>query len=212
MVSYTQRRPLIYTLRARNKLELNKRLKGKTLGDDTGQDDARKWAKRLKRKQKEAAERIAKAQAEQDSNYQQDYNESHLSGLKVSHDMDDFVEGKEHILTLKDGGVLDDGDDELQNLDLAEDERGKERAELRKGIKAHQYTGLDDEEFGADGEAKKPALLSKYDDELVGSESGFRLGDAPAPSNSVKEEHDNALTQGDEKLNKTLLSLDYLSE
>ncbi|TIA93331.1 hypothetical protein E3P99_00209 [Wallemia hederae] len=213
VASFTPPPPSHTTYRARNKLELNKRLKGKTLGDDTGEDDAKKWAKRLKRKQKEAAERVAKAQAEQDNLYQQeDYNESHLSGLKVSHDMEDFAEGKDHILTLKDGGVLDEDDDELQNLDLAEDERGKERAELRKGIKAHQYTGLDDEEFGADGTAKKAGLLSKYDDELGGaSESGFRLGDAPAPASSkAANEEDNALTQGDEKVNKTLLSLDYL--
>ncbi|TIC02590.1 hypothetical protein E3Q16_03436 [Wallemia mellicola] len=196
--------------KARNKLELNKRLKGKTLADDTGEDDAKKWAKRIKRKQKEAADRIAKQQAELDTNYQQDYNESHLSGLKVAHDIEDFAEGKEHVLTLKDTGVLDDGDDELQNLDLAEDERGKERAELRKGVKAHQYTGLDDDEFTTDGDAKKPSLLSKYDDDLNGSsESGFRLGDAIAPT-KPKVEEDNALTQGEEKVNKTMLSLDYL--
>ncbi|TIB37314.1 hypothetical protein E3P84_00441 [Wallemia ichthyophaga] len=201
--------------RTRNKLQLNKRLKGKTLGEDTGEDDAKKWAKRLKRKQKEAAERVARAQLEQDNLYTQDdsnYNESHLSGLRVGHNVDDFAEGKDHILTLKDGAVLDDADDELQNLDLAEDERGRERAELSKGVKARQYTGLDDEEFGADGAAKKPALLSKYDEELAGADSGFRLGDATAhTSKNTTDNHDNStLTQPTEKLNKTLLSLDYL--
>lgn len=36
------------------------------------------------------------------------YGESDLKGIKVAHDQDDFEEGEETVLTLKDSRVLDD--------------------------------------------------------------------------------------------------------
>ena len=192
---------------------MNKRLKGKSLAEDEGEDDTKKWAKKLKKKQKLAADKIAKQQLELDNQFiQSDYNETDLKGLKVNHDIDQFEEGKEHILTLKDTDVLDEeSGDQLQNLDLVEDERGQERQELRKGLKKSQYTGLDDDEFGENGQFNKPSLLSKYDNELSGDQStGFRLGDNPAVTNNNKNDNIDNANFGEQKVNKSLLSLDYL--
>jgi U4/U6.U5 tri-snRNP-associated protein 1 len=55
----------------------------------------------------------------------QAYKEKHLQGLRVEHDVDTFVEGKQIILTLKDQGVLEDTDDTLVNVNMLDDERYK---------------------------------------------------------------------------------------
>jgi SART-1 family len=57
-------------------------------------------------------------------------------------------------------------DDELQNVEMAEAERTKERNELK--IKKRDYTGYDDDEFVEGREGMKKRLLSKYDDFLEG--------------------------------------------
>lgn len=88
------------------------------------------------------------------------------------------------MLTLKDSRILDNEgdtchysppsvplttcllDDELQNVEIAEAERTKERNELK--IKRRDYTGYDDEEFVEGREGMKRRLLSKYDEFLEG--------------------------------------------
>ena len=57
-------------------------------------------------------------------------------------------------------------DDELQNVEMAEAERTKERNELK--IKRRDYTGYDDEEFVEGREGMKRRVLSKYDEFLEG--------------------------------------------
>ncbi|SRR6266403_229436 len=57
-------------------------------------------------------------------------------------------------------------DDELQNVEMAEAERTKERNELK--IKRRDYTGYDDEEFVEGREGVKRRILSKYDEFLEG--------------------------------------------
>jgi U4/U6.U5 tri-snRNP-associated protein 1 len=47
-------------------------------------------------------------------------------------------------------------EDELQNVELAEDERTKKNNELK--IKKHDYTGYDDEEFVAGNEGMRRAV------------------------------------------------------
>lgn len=53
------------------------------------------------------------------------YNEKHLKGLQVNHDIDSFQEGQTVILTLKDQAVLDKDDDVLVNVNVLDDERYK---------------------------------------------------------------------------------------
>lgn len=108
-----------------------------------------------------------------------------LVGLKVSHDFDELDEGEAKILTLKDSRILDNegkilfdiqkvcklnvcpAEDELQNVEMAEEERLKERLDLK--IKKRAYTGYDDDEFkeGNQGLMKR-SILAKYDEELEG--------------------------------------------
>ena len=46
-----------------------------------------------------------------------------LTGLKVEHDQDAFIEGRTTILTLKDAGILDeDATDVLVNPNMLDDE------------------------------------------------------------------------------------------
>lgn len=80
------------------------------------------------------------------------YSSHDLEGLQVSHDLNDFEAGKDHILVLKDSDILKDEDDVLicSSLPASTKVSGK-------------YTGYDDEEFKAPGH--KVNVLNQYDDE-----------------------------------------------
>ncbi|CAE6450612.1 unnamed protein product, partial [Rhizoctonia solani] len=106
---------------------------GATLGDaeEDVTMDAKNWIKKSKKKEKELA---AKRQAElesMDKMAQATYDERDLEGLKVRHDMDKLNEGEDRILTLKDSRILDNEEDELQNIDMAEEEEDNKRHELK---------------------------------------------------------------------------------
>ena len=96
-------------------------------------------------------------------------------------------DGVDRILTLKDSRILDNEgmnessilvssphsrsffptEDELQNVEMAEEDRHKKNMELK--IKKRDYTGYDDDEFveGNQGLMKR-SILAKYDEELEG--------------------------------------------
>ncbi|KAH9945190.1 SART-1 protein [Epithele typhae] len=190
----------------RNKRELNAKLKGATLGDADGSvDDTLKWIKRSKKKEKELAKKRQEELENMDKMFQgDDYTEKDLEGLKVSHDFEGMEDGEARILTLKDSRVLDNEEDELQNVDMAERERDKKNQDLK--IKRRDYTGYDDDEFAPGADPMKRSLLSKYDDFLEGpKETGFRLGSSSsAPRDKRKEEVEKAVA-----VNKSLLSIDY---
>jgi hypothetical protein len=58
-------------------------------------------------------------------------------------------------------------EDELQNVEMAEEERRKKNQELR--IKKRDYTGYDDDEFKEGNQGMKRSVLAKYDEELEGA-------------------------------------------
>ncbi|EJF64961.1 SART-1 protein [Dichomitus squalens LYAD-421 SS1] len=191
--------------KAKNKRELNAKLKGATLGEAEGDvDDTLKWIKRSKKREKE----LAKKRQEELENMDKlllgdDYTEKDLEGLKVSHDFEGLEEGEARILTLKDSRILDNEEDELQNVEMAEREKEKKNKELK--IKRRDYTGYDDEEFSAGAVGMKRAVLSKYDEFLEGpKETDFRLGSSTLSSRTKKEE-----TEGTVSVNKSKLSIDY---
>ncbi|KZT73696.1 SART-1 protein [Daedalea quercina L-15889] len=191
--------------KVRNRRELNAKLKGATLGDTGGDtDDALKWIKRSKKKEKELAKKRQEELENMDKVFQEDYTEKDLVGLKVSHDFEAMEEGEDRILTLKDSRILDNEEDELENVALAEDEKTKRNTELK--IKRRDYTGYDDEEFVPGHAGMKRAVLSKYDEFLEGEkESGFRLGGSAPSAQSKRAEREAATTT----INKSLLSIDY---
>ncbi len=57
-------------------------------------------------------------------------------------------------------------EDELQNVEMAEEERRQKNKELK--VKRRDYTGYDDEEFQEGNQGMKQSILAKYDEELEG--------------------------------------------
>ncbi|KAG6813921.1 hypothetical protein H0H92_005770 [Tricholoma furcatifolium] len=209
--------------KVRNRKELNARLKGSTLGDaDMDTDDTLKWIKRSKKKEKELAKKRQEELESMDKAFQEEYTErasaesqhelrrltldvGDLEGLKVSHDFDEMDEGEARILTLKDSRILDNEEDELQNIEMAEAERTKKNMELK--IKKRDYTGYDDDEFVEGNQGMKRSVLAKYDEDINGpQETGFRLGSSVI-STKVKQEEQKH--QAAAAVNKSLLSIDY---
>lgn len=151
-----------------------------------------KWIKKSRKREKELAEKRARELAEMDKGFEGvQYDSADLSGLKVAHDMAEFEDGGEVILTLKDRGILDEDDEdgiELTNVNLEERERLRKNQENKK--KKPGYNVYDDEEFTIGGASKN--LLSQYDEELEGpKKTSFVIGqegrvglDSPAQQNA----------------------------
>lgn len=208
--------------KAQNRLALNAKLKGQTLGaaaEAEDDEDALGWIKKQRKRAKKLAKELEMAkqrEAEQAELERGVYGEEDLRGLKVSHAMDDVEEGQEMILTLKDSRILDGEEDELQNVNLADYERDRAAKERKRKAK-EQYTGYDDEEFEEGRIGKKRDVLSKYDDAFMGAGSteGFRLGGSSSnaeASRKRKMEESAIKDDGDDAsatVNRQLLSLDY---
>ncbi|KAJ9095700.1 hypothetical protein QFC21_005572 [Naganishia friedmannii] len=208
--------------KAKNQRALNAKLRGSTLGEAAAEEDAEStasWIKKNKKMQKQRAREIEMArqrELEQEERDRGVYDEDDLSGLKVAHGEDAFAEGEDVILTLKDNRILDgDAEDELQNVNLADDEALRRAKERKKKAKA-QYTGYDDEEFeegSGSGVGQKRSVLSKYDDDdfLAGAGGGvgFRLG-GQGERKRVKvdkmEDGEETINLG---VNKQLMNMDY---
>ncbi|KAJ1023724.1 hypothetical protein NDA18_004707 [Ustilago nuda] len=210
--------------KAQAKRDAARRLKGPTLADPDVSNqastsasgstlpskDTLQWIKESKKRAKEHAARRARELEEQEAREQTQYHESDLAGLRVGHDADEFGEGEERILTLRDAGVLDDADDELMDAVLDQAERDAKDIERKKGAK--QYTGLDDEEAAT---GRKRGVLAKYDADLPegslasAEESGFRLGASVSAADRRAKLREEAEEEA-RRANKQLLSLDYV--
>ncbi|RSH91795.1 hypothetical protein EHS25_009165 [Saitozyma podzolica] len=201
--------------KSRNRSALNAKLKGSTLGD-TNRDDslstkdwAKKLAKRAKQREKELAERRRRDMEEADKAA---YDERDLAGLKVRHGAEQFEEGEDVILTLRDSRVLEGEEDELQNVNMVDEEAIK-AAKERKRKAQEQYTGYDDEEFEEGRIGQKADILGKYDDEFstgkVKSE-GFRLGVPIEKKMTITDEDTEMIGQA--PAIKVKLNLDYAKD
>ncbi|QDZ19424.1 U4/U6.U5 tri-snRNP-associated protein [Chloropicon primus] len=120
------------------------------LGEGGGgeEDDVRSWIKKSRKKEREEALRTQQALQDQEEFGDDDfagqgskrrrYASSELKGLKIGHDAQQFREGSQVILTLKDQGVLDDdgelqtGEDVLEDTLLAQQEKRDEAVRLSK--------------------------------------------------------------------------------
>ncbi|KAG1887002.1 SART-1 family-domain-containing protein [Suillus subluteus] len=192
--------------KVRNRRELHASLKGTTLGDPDGDtEDTLKWIKKAKKRDKELAKKRQQELENLDRAFQgDDYTEKDLVGLKVSHDFEDLGEGDARILTLKDSRILDNEEDELQNVEMAEEERTRKNNELK--IKRRDYTGYDDDEFGDGKAGMKRSILAKYDEDIEGPrETDFRLGSS-VTSTTIRGVQ---MKQELASVNKSLLSIDY---
>ena len=141
------------------------KLSGKGLGeeDDGADEDAVEWVKKMKKRQRKLARKMAEELAARDAAAEKlSYGGDDVKGLKVAHDQEDFDEQGEMILTLKDATIdeLEEEGDELENIELNEKEKLKERLELKK--KKPIYSAYD-EDVDEHGERK---ILAQYDDEI----------------------------------------------
>jgi U4/U6.U5 tri-snRNP-associated protein 1 len=158
-------------------MKATEKLKGKGLGDASDDEEsAMKWIKKSRKREKELAEKRARELAEMDKAYESaKYDSADLSGLKVAHDLAEFDDGGEVILTLKDSGVLDEDEDGIQLTNVNLEEREKLRKNLDNKKKKPGYNVYDDEEFTIGGGAKN--ILSQYDEELEGPKrTSFVIG------------------------------------
>lgn len=191
--------------------------KVKSLGECDSDDDTKNWidkTRQLEAEKKKAEER-AKMLDQLDEEFgignlvkeemhaarNTAYTNKNLKGLKVEHNIEKFEEGKTVILTLKDQGVLDEGEDVLVNVNITDEER-YQRNILNK-TKKPGYDAYDDDNFDEFGFPKK-TILEKYDEEIEGEKKDtFVLG-----TNISKEIKQNKLDYVKQRLaNKRLETL-----
>jgi U4/U6.U5 tri-snRNP-associated protein 1 len=190
--------------KARDLAKRNAKLEGKGLGDADDEEDtsARAWLMKQKKRQKdiEKARKREQELAEQERLLQAEYTAKDLAGVKVGHELGTFQEGEEQVLVLKDTTIDENEEegDELENLDLREREKLKEKLELKK--KKPVYNPNDAYE---DGEHK---ILSHYDEEIEGKKkTRFTLD---GQGHTVEELQ--ALAQEDaQKAKPKAISLDF---
>lgn len=145
-------------------------MEGKGLGEaeDGGDVDAKAWLAGQKKRQKKIdkarklEEELAAAEAAAAAAVQ--YTSKDLAGIKVAHDTNDFLDGDEQVLTLKDTtiGENEEDGDELENLGMREHEKLTDRLDLKK--KRPGYNPNDDE----DGQG---GILAQYDEEIEGKKT-----------------------------------------
>lgn len=197
--------------KAKDKREYTKKSGKKGIAEEVEDEDmvTANWVKKMRKKQGKkptAAEKQAAAFDDADEAEQvgAEYTANDLKGLKMMAKAEDFQEGKEVIMTLKDESILDgdglrgytglrDGD-ALENVNFVEQETATKNNKLRgynPGVSA--YTGLDDHEWNADGSINTEAkgILSKYDAEIG--------GDVVAPSMTIGVETNEMQIQRVEK-------------
>ncbi|KAH6620957.1 SART-1 protein [Chaetomium sp. MPI-SDFR-AT-0129] len=162
--------------KAREMAQRNAILDGKGLADDDEDEtDVKSWLKNQKKRQKkiDAARKTAEDKAAAEAAENAEHTAADLAGVKVAHDMGAFLDGDDQVLTLKDTGVLENEDegDQLENVSLREQEKLRERLELKK--KNPVYDPNDIDETGEIG------VLSKYDEEIYGKkQKTFTLNSA----------------------------------
>ncbi|KAJ8687858.1 hypothetical protein QAD02_023653 [Eretmocerus hayati] len=190
----------------------------RTLGDSDSDEDAMAWIKKsrkIEEEKKKAAER-AKLLDQMDEEFGIDnlvreevsherrnaYTDRDLRGLRVEHNLDNFQEGNQVILTLKDDEVLAENEDVLVNVNMIDDERYKKNILIRS--KKPGYDPYDESNFDENG-LPINKILEKYDEEIDGEKrESFAIGLVDAK----KLKQQKAALVKDRLANKRLESLE----
>lgn len=188
--------------KARDAAQRNLQLEGATLGDADGDLDTKSWLmqskKRTKKIEKERARKLAEELEERERAAAAEYTAADLAGIKVGHAVNDFEGGEDHILTLKDAAVDDDEEgDELEDVNLVDKERTKEKLELKKNKPVYDPT------------AENQGILSHYDEEIEGKKRKRFTLDAKG---STEEEREAKRQEVSERLKRGAISLDLEPE
>lgn len=190
--------------RAREAAQRMAKIEGKGLGEmDDAELDTKTWLMQHKKKQKkiekERARKLAEELAERERMVE--YTSKDLAGVKVAHEIDQFGDAGEHILTLKDTTIDENEEegDELENVNLREGEKTKERLELKK-----KKTAYDPSDYDASG-----SILAQYDEEIDGKKRRHFTLDAKDITAEEREAKRQDVTS---KLNAGAVSLDIVQE
>ena len=140
---------------------------------DASMSSAAAWVKRSKTlpaPSSSSSSSSSLSSTDPSTSHKNDYKSSDLEGIVVSHDLSAFKEGESVILTLADSSVLDDDTPmELQNANMADDDRLNFRKDrLRRLNKPHYAAyadGEDDDDGLRSGLITKPKMLAHYDQE-----------------------------------------------
>ena len=170
---------------------MESKLEGKTLAELEREEETEDWVRKFREKQ-EALPEYRKGPGleaiKSEKPTRPDYTAEQMKGLKVSHNIEEFKEGEDRILTLKDNLVLDDQADELIDIELTQ---AKKLAKTLGDKKRRPgYVAYDDDEF-LEKPGKRP-ILSHYDEVLEETEGqkkeeeGFVLSDPSLPRQPIK--------------------------
>lgn len=193
--------------KARDAAKRFEAVEGKGLGeaDDNEDVSAKAWLKTQTKRQKQIEKarkyeaQLAAEEAERAAAIQ--YTAKDLAGVQVSHEIDAFEDGDEHIMTLKDTNVIGDDDegDQLENINLRDREKLTEKLELKK--KKPIYDPLTMDETG------ERSILAQYDEEI--GRKKVKQFTIDAKGNTVVASGSNAQSQ-DRQPQK--ISLDFLDD
>merc|ERR1712093_417780 len=135
--------------RARDAAKRFSKLEGKGLGDADEDEDmgAKAWLMKQKKRQKEIEKARKREQELADAEAAAEYTAKDLAGVKVGHELDTFQEGEDQVLTLKDTTIDENEEegDELENLDLREREKLKDKLDLKKKKPVYNPHDYDEE-------------------------------------------------------------------
>lgn len=138
------------------------KIDGKGLADDDNEDDDMAWLKGSKKRQKKIlkAEQMQRdlEERERQAREAMQYTENDLAGVKVGHEVDQFDDGEDQILVLKDTAVDAEDDDELEAVALKERERLQERLDSKKRKRT----------YDPNDENGQKSILAQYDEEIEG--------------------------------------------
>lgn len=176
------------------------KLEGKGLADVDDEDDMA-WLKGSKKR----AKKIAKAEQMQNELEERErqareamqYTEADLAGVKVAHEVDQFEDGEDQILVLKDAAVDAEDDDELEAVALKDKERLQEKLDSKKRKRVYDPND--------DGET---SILAQYDEDIDGKKrKAFTLDGQGRTVEDVQAE-----LAGNTKPKRVAVSLDFLNE
>ena len=190
--------------KARDAAKRFSKLEGKGLADmdDDADLDAKSWLIKQKKRQREIekARKMEKELAEAEK--EAEYTARDLAGVKVGHELDTFQEGEDQVLTLKDTTIDENEEegDELENLELKEREKLKDKLELKK--KKPVYNPMDMDETG------EKSILSHYDIEIDGKKGTKFTLDGQG---STKEQRE-AMANGTAVSKPKAISLDIFQD
>ncbi|KAK2797168.1 hypothetical protein FQN51_008813 [Onygenales sp. PD_10] len=189
--------------RARDLAQRDSKLEGKGLGEMDEGLDTKTWLmqqkKRQKKIEKERAKRLAEELAERERIAE--YTAKDLAGVRVGHELGDFEEGGEQILTLKDTTIDENEEegDELENVNLKEQERVKEKLALKKKRPVYDPNDVDG----------NGSILAQYDEEIEGKKRKRFTLDA---KDMTPEDREAKRQDVSSKLRAQAVNLDIVSE